>query len=176
MNTIKITTPDNIELEYTLAGVGARFAALILDLLAQFIVCALLFAVLYLTARKSGKVLNFFYDMPGWFLALAIILLFAIFFGYFIISELAFNGQSLGKKILGLRVIRENGQPLALRHSLIRNILRYFVDMLGVGALMIFCTRKCKRVGDIAASTIVVNERPNTQPLTYAPLTRELKA
>jgi predicted small metal-binding protein len=71
-----------------------------------------------------------------------------------------------------LRTIRTNGQPITLKHSAIRNLFRVFVDMLGIGALLIFFTKQHKRLGDMAASTIVIAEESKSRPITLDDLYR----
>jgi uncharacterized RDD family membrane protein YckC len=82
-------------------------------------------------------------------------------FGYFIFCELTMRGQSVGKRIFGLRVIRDNGQPLEFSQSLVRGLLRTTLDMMYVGLLIILFSKKHKRLGDMAAGTLVVSERYN---------------
>ena len=156
MKTITIITPSNIEVEYKLAGAGARLAALIIDMLLQFfaiLVCAgLVFGVnhqLYLAgAATQGTVV----------IAIFIILVFIIYFGYFILFEMIMNGQTLGKRLFGLRTIRDNGQPVEFSHVLMRGIIRSVLDIMYVGLFVILFSKKSKRLGDIAAGTIVVIE------------------
>jgi hypothetical protein len=79
--------------------------------------------------------------------------------GYFAISEALTAGRTLGKRALGLRVIRLDGGAPGLREALVRNILR-IVDMsLGIGMVVMFFDRRSRRLGDLAAGTVVVRER-----------------
>lgn len=160
MNYITITTPDNIEIEYRLAGAGSRIAAAFLDFLIQSIVMLLVILTAFFIIL-GGNLSNISsLDNIAWFSSIIMILIFFIFYGYFILTEILMNGQTIGKKLLGLRVIRENGAPISLVQSLIRNILKLSVDLTGIGVIMIMFSKKCKRIGDMASSTIVIAEDP----------------
>jgi len=160
MDYITITTPENIEIEYRLAGLGARLAAVFIDILIQTVAiiaiyAVVLFGVMHLDLRHLNNV-----DIHGIGPALLIISAFVIYLGYYVAFEFAMKGQTPGKRVYKLRVIRNNGQPVTLNHSIVRNILRYFIDFTGVGVICILLTKQHKRVGDMAASTIVVAENP----------------
>ena len=158
MQYITIVTPDNIEIRYRLAGAGSRAAAAVMDLLLQAFIY-LLFAVplVYFTLGGFG---GFSLDLSalGWGAGLLIAGFFAIAFGYYITAELLLNGRTVGKIVYGLRAIRENGAPLSAVHSLIRTVFKLTIDFPGVGLILIMFTRKCKRIGDVAASTVVIAE------------------
>jgi hypothetical protein len=77
------------------------------------------------------------------------------------------NGKTIGKKIFGLRTIRDNGQPIEIKNSLIRGLLRSSLDMIYVGLFVMMFSKKSKRLGDMAAGTIVVNEEHNVY---YSPV------
>lgn len=169
MKNIKITTPENIDVEYTLADIGSRTAAAIIDSLIQGLFILGLLIALGLLEYFSP---TFWQKYQGWIAGIAILLYGIITYGYFIAMELSSNGQTVGKKILKLRAIRSNGQPITLRHSAIRNLFRVFIDVLGVGTVMIFFTKEHRRLGDFAASTIVVSEQVKTRPVTLEDLQR----
>lgn len=158
MNHITITTPENIEIEYRLAGAGSRLAAVMIDMAVQTLLFILLigFLVFVHWGYSVQELLNL--DFGSYAVALIIIAYFAIYFGYFIICEIIMRGQSIGKKIFGLRVIRDNGRPVALTQSLIRNIFRNVIDIFGIGILFIMFNKNYKRIGDMAASTLVISE------------------
>jgi len=96
--------------------------------------------------------------MGGTTLAFVLISFFAIHFGYFILSELIMNGQTIGKSLFGLRVIRDNGQPIEFIHALVRGVFRTAADMLYVGLFVMMFSSRHKRLGDMAAGTIVISE------------------
>jgi len=167
MKTIKITTPENIEVEYRLAGLGSRAAATIIDLLIQglimFVLGLAIFLFIYATEKSGADVDSI---TSGWFFAVCILIIAAINYGYFIVLELSMNGRTIGKKIFKLRTIRNNGQPITVVHSMIRNLIKVFIDLYGIGVATMFFSKDQKRLGDYAASTIVIVEETRSIPLT----------
>lgn len=155
MNKVKITTPENIEVEYTLADIGSRTAAAIIDTLIQTLISIVLVIVLVVIRYELTK---FWYKYYGWIIGITLIIYTAITYGYFIVMEMKMNGRTFGKKVLKLRTIRNNGQPITLKHSAIRNLFRILVDFYGVGIVMMFFSKQHKRLGDLLASTMVVIE------------------
>jgi uncharacterized RDD family membrane protein YckC len=167
MKKIKITTPENIEIEYTLADIGSRTAAVIIDTLVQGVFLLVLIIAIILMVVYSR---DFWEQYYGWIIGVSLLVYALITYGYFIAMELSMNGQTLGKKVMRLRAIRTNGQPITLKHSAIRNLFRVFIDMLGIGAILIFFTKQHKRLGDLAASTIVIAEENKDLPITLETL------
>jgi len=155
METIKITTPENIEVEYKLAGLGSRTGAALIDNLIQISVIGSIVLVLILSGFTSS---NFYDQYQGWIIGISLILVFLITYGYFITFELIMNGRTPGKKLFHLRTIRNNGQPITAKHSIIRNLFRVTIDMLGIGVIVMFFTKQHKRIGDYLASTVVIME------------------
>ena len=163
MKTHTVLTPANIEIEYRLAGAGSRLAAFVVDFAIQIIMClAVGFLILY---GIYGYQFNTLANVEGFALAILIISWFVIYFCYFIVSEMSTNGQSIGKKIFGLRVIRDNGEPVELPQSLIRNLFRAVLDILYIGLFFILFSPKHKRIGDIVAGTVVICEHYESVPL-----------
>ena len=157
MKTITIITPSNIEIEYKLAGAGSRTAALIIDSLIQILAVSLFFGVLFginYQLTELGTPIR-----SSIIMAIMIVVAFVIYFGYFIVCEMTMNGQTLGKRLFGLRAIRDNGQPIEFTQSLIRGIMRSSLDILYVGMFAIIFSKKHKRIGDMAAGTLVVIEK-----------------
>ncbi len=158
---IKIATLENVELDFEPAGIGSRFMALLLDTIIMFlaiVIISILFFVLT-SSSLTGSVDS----LEAWETALYIFLLFLLRWGYFIFFETFLRGQTPGKKLLGIRVVRDNGLPLSLRHALIRNLLR-IADMLPppayiLGGMSAVISKKGQRLGDMAAGTLVVRER-----------------
>ncbi|SCG84155.1 RDD domain-containing protein [Proteiniborus sp. DW1] len=154
MKTIKITTPENIEVEYTLAALGSRTAATGIDTLLQLVLIGIVVLIVAFMGLTPAEIYE---EYKSWAIAISLILIFIINYGYFIIFEMTMNGGTPGKRIFGLRTIRNNGQPIAFKHSVIRNLLR-ILDVYGLGVILIFFTKLNKRLGDYLASTIVVIE------------------
>jgi uncharacterized RDD family membrane protein YckC len=169
MKKVKITTPENIEVEYTLADIGSRIGAALIDMLLQTLIIIILGVAVFLVVYYSP---DFWSKYNGWVIGVSIFLFAVITYGYFVIMELTMNGMTLGKKLLKIRTIRNNGQPITLKHSAIRNLFRVFIDNYGVGVVLIFLTKQHKRIGDFAASTIVVVEESKTAPITLESLQR----
>jgi uncharacterized RDD family membrane protein YckC len=167
LKKIKITTPENIEVEYSLADVGSRTAAALIDMIIQAALMLLLLIALALIAYFSK---SFWRQYYGWIIGISLALFAIISYGYFIAMELSMNGQTFGKKALKLRTIRNNGQPITLKHSAIRNLFRVFIDMFGLGMVFIFFSKEHKRLGDFVASTIVVAEKSKSLPITLESL------
>ena len=159
MKKISVVTPSNVEVEYWLAGAGSRFGAFLIDFFIQ-IIAVLIFA--WVTISVSGGLFLETWYVSGTVIAILLIGFFVIYFGYFIIFEHFMNGQTIGKRILGLRVIQENGEPASFFQILIRGFLRSSVDMLYVGIFIILFSKKHKRLGDMAAGTIVIIENASS--------------
>jgi hypothetical protein len=91
-----------------------------------------------------------------------ILLSFAFYWGYYIFFEILWNGQTPGKRLVDIRVIRVDGTPAAATEIIIRNLVRT-IDLLpmayGVGIIAMFVSPNSRRLGDLAAGTLVVHER-----------------
>ena len=149
-DVISIDTPEGVPLELTLAGVGSRFLAAIVDSAIQF-ATILLILVIVSALGASGTVT-----------AAGIVLSFLVFFGYDILFEVKSSGRTPGKRLTGLRVVRASGAPVTFTISAVRNLLR-LVDLLPgmyfVGIISVLATKQNQRLGDLAAGTLVVRER-----------------
>lgn len=172
--TRTVVTPEQVSVTYTLAGVGTRFAATLLDTCIQGAVAGvILLALAALAAEGPFEVLApLEQTASAWVLALVVIAVFAVIWGYFIFWETIWNGQTPGKRAAGIRVLRDGGYPLDFRAAFVRNVARY-VDFLpvlyGVGAFTMFLSRDSKRLGDYAAGTIVVVDSRPVRRLRPAP-------
>ena len=156
-----VNTPENISFGYDVAGIGSRFLAVFVDTLIQGTLYVFLFIVLVLIEGLDAAV-----PLPRQLRDLAPILtvavLFLIQFGYFMGFELITGGQTPGKRLLNLRVMKDNGYPLAPLDSVIRNLIRiidFFPFAYGIGVIVMFLNDRSKRLGDFAAGTIVVKLR-----------------
>ena len=152
-----IVTPENIPLTLELAGLGSRFIALAIDLLLQGVLLIFGFTLLaMLSSPLSLAGLQWLTEV------LSIIYGFLVFFGYFIFFETLWNGQTIGKRAAGLRVVREGGYPITFFAAATRNLIR-IADFLplnyGIGALCVFLSPQYKRLGDLVAGTVVIKER-----------------
>jgi uncharacterized RDD family membrane protein YckC len=147
---LRIATPEGVDLELKLAGVGSRFSAALIDFMIQ----------LALLAALSGAFL-IGGGFSGWSGAAWVILAFLLFAGYDVLFEVLNSGRTPGKGLNGIRVVCVDGSPVRFLTSAVRNALR-LIDMLFfylVGIVSILVTTRNQRVGDLAAGTLVVRER-----------------
>jgi len=160
-DTKTVVTPEQVTLTYALAGIGTRFGAIVIDTFVQGVAMGIVvYLLVLLLPNVDWERLSLLGEVaPTWLLATAILASFAILWGYFIFWETIWSGRTPGKRLTGIRVVRDGGYPIDFRAAFARNIARY-VDFLpflyGVGALTIFLSRDSKRLGDFIAGTIVV--------------------
>ena len=162
---IRLRTPESVELEFPLAGIGSRAYALLVDyvLITIAMITVLLIGLLFAFQTLAYAVQDSSDFMPssiGWIGAIMLLGLFAIFVGYFVFFETLWQGQTPGKRMAQIRVIREDGRPIGLPQATLRALLRVFDDiLLGlVGFLFIIQGRQEKRLGDWVAGTVVIQE------------------
>jgi uncharacterized RDD family membrane protein YckC len=162
---LTISTPEQVAFHYETAGIGSRFVASLLDHLIIFAVlffinCAAvaLFPALSLGSIVSGDETS---AAVYWLFAALVLIAFLVFWGYFVIFEILWQGRTPGKRASRLRVLRRSGQPIGAGEAIIRNLVR-LVDFLpgfyGIGLITMFIDRDARRLGDFAAGTIVVRE------------------
>jgi uncharacterized RDD family membrane protein YckC len=171
--TLVIETPERVPLHFALASIGNRFLACAVDhglqLFAMLLVGLVFLWMGYWTQLGSSVT-----QMPEWLLAALIILMFLLWTGYFAVFEWLWNGQTPGKRMLKLRVIREDGRPITVWDAAARNLLRV-LDMMpwvgipfySVGLISVFASSRDQRIGDFVAGTVVVREREAQAP-TFA--------
>jgi uncharacterized membrane protein SpoIIM required for sporulation/uncharacterized RDD family membrane protein YckC len=155
-----VETPEHVEMRFELAGVGSRVAAALLDL---FVLWLAIIALLILSSWLNFSPVS----ARGWVGAVLVLLFFVAFWGYFTLFEALNGGRSPGKQALGIRVVMDTGRPVTAGAAVIRNLVRlldcYFPILPFLPALvMMFVTRSNKRLGDMAAGTIVVRDRPTS--------------
>jgi uncharacterized RDD family membrane protein YckC len=165
---IQIATPEGVDLELTLAGLGSRFVAELIDVLIQIVIVVVI--ALGLSA------------LGGYGEAMTFLVFFAVLFLYHPFFELTAGGRTPGKRWTGLRVVMEGGEAIGLRASAIRNVIRildFLPSIYLIGSISILVTARNQRIGDLAANTIVVRERRATATKetgaaswTAAPVTR----
>lgn len=186
-----IATPEAVTFGYPVAGIGSRFIGALVD---TFLIGALLFLLNLLViiainaTAESQEFSGSLSDDPGWVaglvLAIYALLNFAIFWGYYLVFELGWHGQTPGKRLAGTRVVKLDGDGPGFLEVAIRNLVR-LVDFLpfgyALGFVTMFFNRNARRLGDFAAGTLVVRQAeglkldaliqaaPTTTPLS-APL------
>lgn len=149
---LAILTPERAVLTYRLASVGSRAQAHMIDVL------LVLAGVLVVRFAVVG--LGSFLD-PALATGAAMFLTFVLPILYFVLGEGLFNGQTVGKRVLGLRVRMADGTPVGLEGAILRNLLRP-ADLLPgpylIGLASIFLSSRAQRLGDLAAGTVVITE------------------
>jgi uncharacterized RDD family membrane protein YckC len=196
---ILVVTPENIEIEYELAGIGSRFLANLLDSFFQtaiyltlWIVVGIIALIVSLTAGAFSRALGIFFGEIQ--LAFALVAGFVVLWGYFIWFETVWNGQTPGKRQLGLRVVRDGGYPINVFAAIVRNLIRVMDGMplaalvlLGAGyfgkspavaamgglcilipVLCMLLSQRYQRLGDFVAGTMVVKQRAPRVPTLEA--------
>jgi len=155
-----IPTPEGVELELVLAGLGSRLVAGVVDYLIRG---AILLALVIIGFAAVGD------DGAGGFLVAGLFVAgFLVYFGYDVAFETLASGRTPGKRAAGLRVVRLGGEPVGFLASAVRNLLRLVDGLPGiyaVGAASVLFSRRNQRLGDLAAGTLVVRERRAPPPL-----------
>jgi uncharacterized RDD family membrane protein YckC len=151
---LTITTPEGVDLSLTLAGVGSRFIAAIVDATIETVLLIAMGLLVFLT--------NGFGAGEDAAVAIYVVAAFLVFWGYDVAFEVLASGRTPGKRWNGLRVVLSGGQPIGFLASASRNLLR-LIDWLPslylVGIVSILVTEKNQRLGDVVAGTLVVRER-----------------
>ena len=166
MNTIKISTTQNIAIEYDVAGLGERIAARLIDM---GIFILVYFAGLIFIGLLAGSGA----DEVGLIIAVGIYGLLYVF--YDLVCEVFFNGQSVGKRAMKIKVVSLDGTQPTMGQYLLRWLFRIvdFVLTSGVGAIIaVAVTQSKQRIGDIVAHTTLVKTTPRTQlsAIAFRPL------
>lgn len=172
-NQVKLMTPESVELEFMLAGIGNRALALLIDY-GIIVLGWLLFWGIW--GVFSYQLLNYLEQLGGnyrsaplWLLAIAILITFVFTTGYFVGFEVLRQGQTPGKRYAKIRVIRDDGRPVGLTQAVLRSLLQLIDYFFFIGAFMIFLGKREKRVGDWAAGTLVIQDnRANRQTITLS--------
>ncbi len=159
-----ISTPENVDLHLELAGCGNRVLAGLIDkslTILLILVLVLIYSAAYylvdIFLSNAGQLKSILLITTTVFLILSI---FIINFGYFIFFEASWQGQTPGKKFVGIRVVEQNGQPISRSSAWIRNLLRIFDEgCFVVGLISMLIDKNERRIGDFAANTIVIRER-----------------
>jgi uncharacterized RDD family membrane protein YckC len=153
-DNLVVPTPELVAFQYGVAGIGSRFLAQLVD--------GAVFGVAYFVIVIAASVTGGVTGSPQLAGLIGIVLAFLVTFGYFIVWEAVWNGQTPGKRAMRLRVVGDRGEPIGFAQSAIRNLVR-IVDFLpvayGIGVIVLFINGRGKRLGDLAAGTVVVRER-----------------
>ena len=178
---LSIQTPEQVGFQYTLGGLGTRATAFLLDTAFRVLLTLSIFSVVTLLTQALPSVspTDFMADLSGnWIMAIGILAYGVVDLGYFLLFEAMWSGQTPGKRLQKLRVIRINGRPIGWLESSIRNILRA-VDILAgfypLGLIVIFLSKHSQRIGDYVAGTVVIVERRRPVPTNRTRLRSSVK-
>ncbi|HAZ43534.1 MAG TPA: hypothetical protein DDW76_36825 [Cyanobacteria bacterium UBA11369] len=171
-NRVTLQTPESVELEFTLAGIGNRALALLIDYVALY---ATIVAFWIIWAFFASQLIDLLRNLLGntdylelWLFAIALLINFFIYVGYFVFFEVIWQGQTPGKRYTKIRVIREDGRRIGIQQATLRALLRPIDDILFLGAFLIVLNRREKRLGDLVAGTIVVQEESPVAAANFA--------
>lgn len=158
-STLSVETPEAVAFSYELAGVGSRGAAVVIDTVLLGLIVLVEGGVTAALVTLAGY-LGIEVAAP-WVLGAFVVVAFVTYWGYFLFGEVVRGGRTPGKRRLGIRVVRDDGGPVRFTDSVIRNVLR-IVDMLpgyyAVGIVAALLSKSGKRLGDMAAGTVVVRD------------------
>jgi uncharacterized RDD family membrane protein YckC len=161
-NRVTLQTPESVELEFILAGIGSRALAMSIDYPLLLLILALWLTLLAQLLEPLGQILDPIglprSEMLKWMLAIAILTTFALWTGYFALFETLWQGQTPGKRWVKIRVIRDDGRPVRLGQAAMRALLTPIDNFLFLGFFMILLGKREKRVGDWVAGTVVIQE------------------
>ena len=166
-----IETPEQVELAFSVAGIGSRFVAALLDslILSAFFFAELMVMVMIGAASSVSPAAGGWAETAGkWFIAFVVFINFAIVWGFFALFEAYWHGQTPGKRVMKLRVIKDSGRQITFFEALARNTVRLIDYMPGLylaGVITMLCNKQNKRLGDLAAGTLVAPVGFRAQPL-----------
>jgi uncharacterized RDD family membrane protein YckC len=162
----QLVTGEAVVLQVRIARMPTRALACAIDVLLQGIVLVVLISLLagFLLGGESSEAL------AG---ALIFIVVLLVVIGYRVVMETLTRGRTLGKMVLGLKVVRDDGSSIRFRHALVRTLLWFFVDFApwfaaSPGIVASLMNKQGKRIGDMVAGTVVIRERH--QPMASPPL------
>ncbi len=157
---VTIETPEQITMELAPAGIGSRFLALALDTVIQVLLYTAAI-LLFVAMAWMSPTIRMHWMPTQWHAAITILLLFCIYWGYFAVFEILWKGQTPGKRVIGIRVVKDSGRPITAIEGIGRNLMRgvdgFFFYL--IGTIAIGLSRQNKRLGDYVAGTIVIHEK-----------------
>ena len=158
--SLDVETPEQIALSYSIAGIGSRGAAAAIDAAITIGTLIVLALILGIAAAYTGMRVDRINRSVAWIEAVYVISVFLVNWGYYVIFEGIWDGQTPGKRIMKLRVVRDGGFSITFGASAVRNLLRV-IDAIGlylVGIIVALTNSSRKRLGDIVAGTFVIKE------------------
>lgn len=173
---IDVETPEQVVLSYTVAGVGTRAAAALIDQLVMWGFIIAVYLLLLLPSWLGNK--HTATPQPSrtavaWALAIVGLMVFAIQWGYYVVFEAIWDGQTPGKRALHIRVVQDGGYSVGFGASAVRNLVRV-IDMqpgfvYAVGIIAVVLSKTGKRLGDMVAGTFIVQERIERKAAAASP-------
>ena len=153
MKTVLIPTSNNVYIEYEVASLSQRFFALFFDLVFVIVAFTISYNLLLVIFSFNKEIIEslFYIICAPWFLF------------YHLITEMLFNGRSLGKVVLGLKVVSLSGTNVTAQQYVMRwmfRVLEIGITIFSLAALMVSSTDKGQRLGDLNANTCVINTKP----------------
>jgi uncharacterized RDD family membrane protein YckC len=183
---LNIETPEHVSLRFPIAGIGSRFLAVFIDglIMGVSILIVALVMILVLAAlasRVSTTHVNPSATAGKWLIAIIVFFYFAIIWGYFSLFEAFWKGQTPGKRLFNIRVLKDSGRQITLFEAMARNLMRvvdYLPSLYMVGVITMLCNKEHKRLGDYVAGTIVIHDRTEMEATpnlySYAPTPRQV--
>jgi uncharacterized RDD family membrane protein YckC len=159
---LTIETPEQIALDYPLAGIGSRFMAVFAD----YVIQSLFFLVVFMAGVALVPAVSVLRNSGPWVVAIYVLVGFCVSWGYFAFFETIWKGQTPGKRMAGIRVIKDDGRPISAFDAIARNLMRaidLMPAMYGAGCICMFIDRKQRRLGDLVAGTVVVHEKKSDE-------------
>ncbi|MGC2696570.1 MAG: RDD family protein [Candidatus Angelobacter sp.] len=161
-----IDTPEQVHLEFVLAGIGSRFMAIFLDVVIEAVLYLVLFLLTVLWIRGG----IFSATRSVWWKAIVTLVIFCIYWGYYAIFEALWKGQTPGKRWAGIRVIKDSGRPINAFEAITRNLVRaidFLPGFYGIGVVTMLLNAKNRRLGDYVAGTLVVHETSDRESTLF---------
>jgi uncharacterized RDD family membrane protein YckC len=155
---LEVATPERVSLSLPIAGIGFRSMAYLIDALLLFAAGVVLF---FITSFLIPDLLRAAQSLSGIERAAFGLIAFALIWGYWTGMELAWRGQTVGKRLMKIRVVKSDGSPIGLFESAVRNLLR-IIDFMPacypVGLISMLVDSRHRRLGDLVAGTMLVRE------------------
>ncbi len=188
LRRVAMQTPEGVELDFALGGIGSRTIAWTVDQLIVYLALSLFWLtgawvygyVILPIVSAQFETLSVD-DLNLWAVAIAGIFSFALTNGYFITWETIWRGQTPGKRLAKIRVVRDDGQPIGVKEATLRSFVGWFdLGFFFIGLILVLLSRSEKRLGDMAAGTLVIQDEKSAQqdegaaiPTVFSTLTKD---
>lgn len=155
---LNVVTPERVALSLPLAGIGSRALAYAVDAAILF---GAMLAFYFAYSLIGPSVIELVEGLSTFFKVASALIFFAVLWGYWTVSELLMNGQSPGKRLLKIRVVRSDGSPVGFYESAVRNLVRpvdFLPALYMTGLVAMLFDAKHRRLGDLVAGTVIIRE------------------